>query len=173
MVPSPTSPDSKESTSDEVHGVNLLICKKSFLQLNPWSGIDPGIDKNNSFLFLCVRPWPLVFYPAVIYSFLVFSFNLPCLLIIVNTASPAFQSPPYNMSPGVQSLISVPGVIGAAMGAFTGGALIDQFIKWRTKKNNGIFEPEARLVALIFPLFIVPAGVLMYILFYTSKILNL
>ena len=143
-----------------------LIRKKSFIQeLNPWSGIDPGIEKGNSFLFLCVRPWPLVFYPAVIYSFLVFSFNLACLLIVVNTAAPIFQSPPYNMSPGVESLIFLPGVIGAAIGAYTGGALTDRFIKWHTQKNDGIFEPEARLVALIFPLFIVPAGVLMYILY--------
>jgi MFS family permease len=83
--------------------------------------------------------------------------------MVVNTAASVFQAPPYNMTPGIQSLIFVPGILGAALGAYMGGALTDKFIEYRTKNNNGIFEPETRLVALIFPLFIVPAGVLMYV----------
>jgi len=153
----------KGSTSVEVETV--VRQKKSYLQeLNPWSGINPGIEKNLSFFQLFIRPWPLAVYPAVIYSFLVFSFNLACLLAINNTVAAVFQSPPYNMSPGVQSLIFISGFVGAAIGAFWGGALTDRFVQWRTIKNNGIFEPESRLVALILPFFVVPAGVLMYAL---------
>ena len=103
-------------------------------------------------------------YPAVIFSFFVFSFNLGCLLAVLNTAASVFQSPPYNMSPGIQSLIFLPEFFGVAVGAYCGGALTDRFIEWLTRKNNGVFEPEQRLVALILPLFLVPAGVLMYLL---------
>lgn len=66
------------------------------------------------------------------------------------------------MNPGVQSLIYVSPIIGGAIGGYCGGGLTDIIIQWRTRKNNGIFEPEDRLLAALIPLFIVPAGELMY-----------
>jgi hypothetical protein len=143
---------------------SLIPPKKSYLQqLKPWSGINPGLPPQTSLLFLLLRPWPLVIYPAVIYSFLVFSFNLACLLAVNNTAAVIFESPPYNFSPGAESLIFLGSFIGAGIGGVYGGVLTDWFITWRTKKNNGTYEPEARLIPIIFPFFIVPTGVLMYL----------
>jgi hypothetical protein len=105
----------------------------------------------------------LTVYPAVIYSFLVFSVNVACGVGTSSTVASVFQNPPYNMSPGIQSLINIPAVIGAAAGSYWGGALTDRFVEWRARKNNGVFEPETRLLALGLPLFIVPAGVLMFV----------
>lgn len=105
----------------------------------------------------------MVIYPAVIYSFLVFAFTLACALGVLNTAAAVFQSPPYNMSPGVQGLINIPLTTGIAIGSYCGGGLTDRFLKWRLKKDDGIFEPETRLLPVVLPFFIVPAGVLMYI----------
>jgi hypothetical protein len=102
-----------------------------------------------------------VVYPAVIYSFLVFSFNLGWLQAVNNTAAVIFQSPPYNFSPGVQSLIFLCSFVGAGIGAFWGGAVTDVIVQDFTRRNNGIYEPESRLVAIILPFFVVPAGVLM------------
>ena len=149
----------KASTSIEVQAI---IPKKPYIQqLKPFSGINPGIDRNTSLISLFIRPWPLVVYPAVIYSFLVFSFNLGWLQAVNNTAAVIFQSPPYNFSPGVQSLIFLCSFVGAGIGAFWGGALTDVIVQAFTRGNNGIYEPESRLVAIILPLFVVPAGVLM------------
>ena len=158
-VDSKYEPSTDKSITVEV-GEQLTPPRKSYLQqLNPWSGINPGSSDNPSFFFLLIRPWPLAVYPAVMYSFLVFSFNLACLLCVVNTAPVVFQSPPYNFSPGVQSLIFLASFVGAGFGAFSGGALTDWIVRWQTKRNNGIFEPESRLIALVLPLFLVPAGV--------------
>jgi hypothetical protein len=105
----------------------------------------------------------LAVYPAAIYSFSAFSITLGSLIAVVNTAAVVFQNPPYNMSPGIQSIgIFIPSIIGCSFGAFWGGALTDRYVAYRTRKNNGIFEPEVRLVFMILPLFIVPIGVLMY-----------
>jgi hypothetical protein len=141
------------------------IPKKTYLEeLSPWSGICPGIPKNTSIINLFLRPWPLVFYPAGIYSFLTFSIILACILGIGNTAAFVFQYPPYNFSPGIQALgIFLPALIGTTLGAIIGGPLTDVYTQWRTRKNNGVFEPEGRLVALIVPFFVVPAGVLMFL----------
>ena len=157
----------KEVTTVDVeereNSANAPPAKKSFLkELNIWSGINPGIEKDTKFFSLFIRPWPLVVYPAVIYAFLVFSCNLACLLNVVNTVASVFQSPPYNMSPGVQSLVYVSPIIGGAIGGYCGGGLTDLVIQWRTRRNNGIFEPEDRLLAAILPLFVVPAGELMF-----------
>lgn len=65
------------------------------------------------------------------------------------------------MSPAINGLINIPGLIGNLLGSYCGGALTDKFAEWSARRNNGIFEPEARLTALIIPFFIVPAGILM------------
>lgn len=130
--------------------------------LRLWSGINPGIDKNTSLINLFLRPWPLVVYPAAIYSFMVFSVLLGGLIAIAATVATVFQSPPYNMSPGIQGLaFYIPVIIGVILGSIWGGALSDHYVAWRTRKNNGIFEPEIRLHLMILPLFITPAGLLM------------
>jgi len=54
-------------------------------------------------------------------------------------------------------------MIGATIGAYAGGDLSDKYAAWHAKKNGGIFEPEFRLVPLVLPLLIVPAGLLMYV----------
>ena len=80
---------------------------------------------------------------------------------VLSTNASIFQSPPYNMSPGINSLINLCQLIGVLIGACSGGAFTDYYSQWRARKNNGVFEPETRLVPLIIPFFIVPIGLLM------------
>src|SRR5947207_6022985 len=90
---------------------SLARPKKSYLQqLSLFSGINPGQTTNPSFLFHLICAWPLTLYPAGIYAFLVFAFNLVCILFVVSTAPVIVQSPPYNFSLGIQSLMSLPSV---------------------------------------------------------------
>lgn len=67
------------------------------------------------------------------------------------------------MSPAVNGLINIPSLIGTFLASYGGGGLTDRISEWQARKNNGIFEPEARLVALIIPAIITPAGLLMFI----------
>ena len=134
--------------------------KKSFVQeLNPWSGITPGAN----FIRLLLRPIPLVLYPAIAFSILSLSSTVAWVICGINTYASIFQAPPYLMSPGISSLINVSGAIGSVLGAFIGGGFTDLLAEWQARRNGGIFEPEARLVALIVPFFVVPAGLLMYL----------
>ena len=66
------------------------------------------------------------------------------------------------MTPGINSLINVAAFIGLTIGVLT-GPLADRYSNWRAHKNNGVFEPETRLVLLILPFLIIPAGCLMYL----------
>jgi hypothetical protein len=132
--------------------------KKAFIQeLRPWSGFTRG----EGFLKPFFRPWPILMYPAAIYSVLSFSSSLGWFLVILSTNASVFQAPPYSMSPGINSLIYIPAFVGQITGAYCGGALTDKFAVWQARKNNGVFEPETRLVALIIPFLVVPIGLLM------------
>jgi len=90
-----------------------------------------------------------------------FAVAVGCCLLCFNTSPTIFQSPPYNFSPGVQSLIFLAGMIGGIIGSIAAGGLTDLYAKYRSQRNNGIFEPEDRLVMLLIPLIVAPCCVLM------------
>jgi len=132
--------------------------KRTFLEeLKPYSSIDP----QKSYPLLLLKPLPLVLYPATVFGFLVFASSLGFFLAALSVNPSVFQAPPYNMSPAINGLINIPSLIGHLAGAFSGGFLTDKIAEWSARKNMGIFEPEARLIALIIPLIITPAGLLM------------
>lgn len=154
---SSVSSDRPEKVQDET--AEVMVPRKTYLQqLNPWSGITPNANLLNLFF----RPFPLVLYPAVFYAFISFATILGWSVCVTSTNANIFQHPPYNMSPGINSLIKLPGLIGVALGSFYAGALSDKYAEWYARKHNGVFEPETRLPALIAPFFIVPGGLLMY-----------
>jgi hypothetical protein len=133
--------------------------KKTFWQeLKPWSRINP----NASYIHLLLRPLPLVFYPAVFFSFIIFSTTLSWIVCYVDTAASVYQAPPYLMNIGVSGLYNVCAIICIPFGAFVGGALTDWVGQKMARRNNGVFEPEFRLITLIVPFFVVPMGLLMY-----------
>jgi hypothetical protein len=134
--------------------------KKTFVQqLKPWSTINP----TSSYFNLFFRPWFLVVYPAVAYATLNLSSGIAWVLAVLNTNASIFQSPPYNMSPGINSLINIPAFIGVTLGSYYAGAFTDRYAEWRARRSDGIFEPETRLVALVLPFFVVPAGIIMFV----------
>jgi Major Facilitator Superfamily len=155
-----------DSTFSEKSQSSSIPVKKRYLQeLKPWSGINPNGHKA-SFLFLFLRGWPLIVYPAVLYSTVVFGLAVSSILIAVGTAPNVFQAPPYNMTPGVQSCIYTAMLIGAFLGAIWGGYGTDLISKYRASKNDGVFEPESRLLLIVAPTLLVPSGLLMYTIPY-------
>jgi hypothetical protein len=174
----PTSPDEesteKEATSqangsaaepENVPNGESSIPKKTYVQeLKPWSKINPDA----SFIHLLLRPWPLIVYPAVFFGFLAFATTLAWVVCYVDTAASVFQAPPYLMSIGISGLYNVPAIIGICIGGFIGGAMTDWIAERMARRNNGVFEPESRLVALVIPFFLEPIGLIMYFLVFLN-----
>jgi hypothetical protein len=134
--------------------VKSIPVKKTFFQeLKPWSTINL-----ENFILLFIRSFPISLYPAVIFSFLTYASSLGFFLATYTTNLSVFQAPPYNMSPAINGLINIPSLIGNLLGAY---CLTDKIVEWQARRNNGVFEPEARLIALIIPFFLFPAGLLM------------
>ena len=132
--------------------------EKTYLkQLNPYS----PIDRTKNYFLLLLKPIPIILYPAVVFSFLTFASTLGFLIAALTTCASVFQSEPYNFTPAMNGLINIPSFIGNLLGSYCGGGLTDKIAERQARKNNGIFEPETRLVALVIPFILVPAGLLM------------
>jgi hypothetical protein len=154
--------DPKTGVSVEDDQVAALPSRKSYLQqLNPWSGINPNGQKA-SFVSLSLRGWPLILYPAVAYATVAFGLGVCGILMCIATYSIVFESPPYNMDPGIASLMFLFLASGAFIGSFYGGVGTDLLSRYLSSKNNGIFEPESRLILLVGPPFLIPSGMIMY-----------
>jgi hypothetical protein len=164
-VPTEGSQDGKELSSSttgsdtEISPTTTSPPKRTFLQeLNPWSGVNPSA----SYIHLVLRPWPTVLYPAAIFSFLTFSTTLAWFICMLNTSAAVFQAPPYLMSTGINGLINISSIVGIVVFCYLGGALTDKIAEWAARRNNGVYEPEARLLALVFPFVFIPVGLIMY-----------
>jgi len=162
--PTQDSQDGKENSTNnsdtEIATPSQSPAKLTFLQqLRPWSGRNP----HASYIHLFLRPWPLVLYPATIFSFLTFSTTLGWYVCMLNTSAAVFQAPPYLMSTGINGLINVSSIIGILIFCYLGGALTDKIAEWAARRNNGVYEPEARLLALVFPFVFIPVGLIMYL----------
>ncbi|KAK3672333.1 hypothetical protein LTR78_007873 [Recurvomyces mirabilis] len=133
--------------------------KKSWIQeMSLWS----GIPKGSNIVLLFLRPLPLVVLPVVIFSFITYSASLAWVLAI-NVLNPfVLQAPPYSWKPDINGLINIPGLIGNLVGGLIGGYCVDKYCDWRSKKNNGVFQPETRLHLLLLPAIVVPAGSLLF-----------
>ena len=158
-----TSGDTKEQ--GYVENVHIAASAVEFKrkpyiqQLKPWSPLNP----NTTILNLFLRPFPLVVYPGAIYAFLAFATQLGWGMLVLNTTATVFQNKPYNMTPGISSLIRIPSLIGSIVGTTCGGALADWYIALRARQNKGVHQPETRLELMTIPFFLIPVGLLMYL----------
>lgn len=120
--------------------------------------------------------------PAQLTNISADSITLACALSISTLNSFVLQAPPYLWTPATNGLINVPGIsesfttrteyvhrltlfsitVGISFGAVVGGILTDVFSARAARKHNGVFHPESRLVLLVIPGVLVPAGLLMF-----------
>lgn len=120
---------------------------------------------------LFVRPMILLFYPAVLFGFLIYGegcsrtivsirfvlhvtnrtlgTTLTWIVVFSVVNAVIFTQPPYNFSVSETGLISLSPFIMTAIGELISGPLNDWICIYLTKKNRGIYEPEFRLPLML------------------------
>ncbi|KAK3321778.1 major facilitator superfamily domain-containing protein [Apodospora peruviana] len=98
---------------------------------------------------LFVRPVILLFYPAVMWGFLIYGTTLTWIVVFSVVNAVIFTAPPYNFSISETGLISLSPFIMTAIGEIISGPLNDWICIYLTKKNKGIYEPEFRLPLMV------------------------
>ena len=94
-------------------------------------------------------PWKLFAFPIVEFASFVVSWSASSFLTINLTQSQAFAAPPYNFSPLAIGFFNFAVLVGAIIGLLTAGPLSDWISMRLTMRNNGVREPEMRLVTMI------------------------
>lgn len=114
--------------------------KAQFLPISSYSG---GLWRE---LWL---PFYLHLYPIVEFASFVVSWSASGFLVVNLSQSQAFAAPPYNFSSQTIGLFNLAVLVGGLIGLFTCGPLSDWVAAYLTRKNNGVREPEMRLVTMI------------------------
>ena len=121
-------------------------------------------EQNDTRSWLCifVRPLYLVTFPAVVWSGMIYGFQMFWLSLTVNTQSEIFSGAPYNFSINNVGLTTLGLFVGSVIGMFYGGPFVDWFAIKMAKRNNGIMEPEHRLHTMLVPTILNAGGILAY-----------
>ncbi|KAI1800781.1 MFS general substrate transporter [Daldinia bambusicola] len=108
-----------------------------------------GRLSDESFWRGVVKPFPLICFPAVIFSTLVYASFFCWLLMIGVLSVNIFSAPPYNLSPAQVGLTNIPLALATLIFSPISGWMADAIPVWMAKRNGGVFEPEFRLVLMI------------------------
>ncbi|KAF2227323.1 serine/threonine kinase 16 [Elsinoe ampelina] len=122
-----------------------------------WKIFQPNRNPGKTILLNIWVPWKLFAYPIVEFAAFVVSWSCSSFLTLNLTQSQAFAAPPYLIDPQNIGFMNFAILVGAMIGLATAGPFSDWVSKRLTLRNNGIREPEMRLVAMI------PYVIIMYV----------
>jgi len=101
---------------------------------------------------IMLRPVVLLFYPAVMWGFLIYGTTITWIVVFSVVNARTFGGPPYNMTVSEIGLISLSPFILTILAEVIAGPLNDWICITLTKKNKGVYEPEFRLPSMIIAL---------------------
>lgn len=120
---------------------------KTFRQtLKPWNGV---LRHDNWFKVAC-RPFILFAYPAILWSTLVYSLSIGWLIVLSESVGEIYRNKEtYNFSALQTGLVYISPFIGGILGTAVAGKVSDLIVRFMSRRNGGIYEPEFRLVMAI------------------------
>ncbi|KAK9369012.1 major facilitator superfamily domain-containing protein [Lipomyces kononenkoae] len=120
--------------------------KKSFKEQ---LAITNGRLSNDPWWKAALRPLVLFTYPAILFSTLLYALSVVWLIVMSESVSEVFRQRPYDMSSTTVGLLYVSPFVGGILGTALAGRFSDMIVRVMTKLNNGMYEPEFRLVMVI------------------------
>lgn len=135
-----------------VLGNTSLLLKMKFMK---------PVYQRNTLLNVGITPFLTLRYPAVAWVSVGYGIQMCWLSLLSLTAWQFFGVPPYLFSTAALGNINYAGIIGSVVGPIY-VSLSDKYCIWRSKRNNGITEPEYRLDLIWIPLILNTLGLLMY-----------
>ena len=145
----PETPGTATTAHGPSHYTNRLRAQppKTFVQiLKPWN----GRLRNDNWFKVALRPFILFAYPAILWSTLVYSLSIGWLIVLSETVSSIYRDKEtYNFSALQTGLVYLSPFIGGVLGTAVAGKVSDIIVRFMSRRNGGIYEPEFRLVMAI------------------------
>lgn len=95
-------------------------------------------------------PFTLVRFHSIVFAGLLVGGSLSWFNVVNGTLALILAGQPYNLSANMIGIFCISCVIGVTIGCFLSGWLSDQLSTRLARRNNGIREPEHRLVSIDF-----------------------
>ena len=97
-----------------------------------------------------VRPLILFAYPAVLWSAMVYALSVGWLIVLSESVAHIFQNRhSYNFSALTTGLVYLSPFVGGILGTAVAGKVSDVIVRYMSRRNGGVYEPEYRLVMAI------------------------
>ncbi|WEJ94871.1 hypothetical protein PSN45_002371 [Yamadazyma tenuis] len=168
VLGSNTGENVSESSSNDKHKEMVEVSRvtgsippaKSYFQRMKLISTDQATS--SSWYELLIVPMYTARYPSVIWASITYGIQICWLSYYSTTSSEFYMSPPYNFSGSAVGLTSLGMLAGYVCGCSYSFFLSDWFQLKATRMNNGIFEPEFRLLLMPFPILVNMAGLFMY-----------
>lgn len=141
--PSPSAPSLKHTYTNYYRGAP----PKSFAQtLKPFS----GRLCNDNWFHVAARPFILFAYPAILWSAMLYALSVGWLIVLSESVSTIYESrTTYGFTSLQAGLIFLSPFIGGILGTAVAGKVSDLIVRYVSRKNGGIYEPEFRLIMAI------------------------
>ncbi|KAL2831151.1 major facilitator superfamily domain-containing protein [Aspergillus cavernicola] len=109
-----------------------------------------GRISQDPWIRVAVRPFILFAYPAVLWSTVVYALSVGWLIVLSELVSHIYQDrDAYNFTPLQTGLVYISPFVGGLLGTAVAGKISDVIVRYMTRRNGGVYEPEFRLVMAI------------------------
>lgn len=120
--------------------------KRTWVQsLSPFN----GFVSDENFFKLLFRPFPLFFHPAILWACFIQGCMIGWTVFVGIILAAIFLGPPLFWDEVDTGYAYTGAFIGAIAGFLIAGSLADWSAKYLTKLNNGVYEPEFRILLVI------------------------
>ncbi|KAF5865627.1 hypothetical protein ETB97_003045 [Aspergillus alliaceus] len=151
---SPSESQARQQERD-THLNTVVPAKVSYTQtLKPFN----GRKTDEGFLKLLFRPFPLFFHPAILWACLIQGVVIGWTVFIGVVLAAIFLGPPLWFNEVQTGYLYTGAFIGSILGLILSGLLSDSMNKIMIKLNKGRYEPEFRILLVIFQLIFSGAG---------------
>ncbi|KAF2868040.1 major facilitator superfamily domain-containing protein [Massariosphaeria phaeospora] len=120
---------------------------KSYVQsLRPWNG---RLAKDK-WIKVMIRPFILFAYPAVLWSSMVYALAVGWLIVLSESVAHIYQNhESYNFTALQVGMVYISPFVGGVLGTAVAGKISDIVVRFMARKNDGVYEPEFRLIMAI------------------------
>ncbi|KAI6936381.1 serine/threonine kinase 16, partial [Hortaea werneckii] len=135
--------DPNQSPSETVLGSPpSFYSKESLMPFN-------GRKTDESFFKLLLRPFPLFFHPGILWACLTQGTIIGWTVLIGIVLGGIMLGPPLWFNEVETGYMYTGAFVGAVVGFILAGLLSDSSARFMARRNNGVYEPEFRIVLVI------------------------
>ncbi|KAE9964049.1 hypothetical protein EG328_010840 [Venturia inaequalis] len=112
--------------------------------------IFPGRLSTKPYHLILIRPFILFAYPSIAWASLTYACSVGWLIVLSESISALYRNrETYDFTALETGLVYLSAFVGAVFGTAVAGVASDFVVRFMSKRNGGVYEPEFRLVMMV------------------------